>query len=90
MDRLDREAEEDERTQEERMSGQDAEGKTSEVTIKKEVIWKVREKEEEKGKGKKRRWIICTSHIAVPSGLRPSACYQVRSHMRVSESFAPY
>jgi hypothetical protein len=58
MDRLDREAEEDERTQEERMSGQDAEGKTSEVTIKKEVIWKVREKEEEKGKGKKRRWII--------------------------------
>jgi hypothetical protein len=58
MDRIDREAEEDERTQEERMSGQDAKGKTSEVTIKKEVIWKVREKEEEKGKGTKRRWII--------------------------------
>jgi hypothetical protein len=58
MDRLDREAEEDIQKQEERMCGQDPEGKMPEITLNKEVSWKVRKKEEEKGKGMKRRWII--------------------------------
>jgi len=59
MEQLDREAEEDIPTREEQMSLEESEGKTSEITINKEVSWKVGDQQEnndeERGKGKKRR-----------------------------------
>jgi hypothetical protein len=68
MDRLKKVVEDDERNQEERMSGQDAEGSKSANIIKKPVQEAaggkgkdkeedmLDEKKEEKGEGKKRRW----------------------------------